>query len=1201
MLTELFYYDKIKKLKINFKQKKQRTVLLMEKSLLLKNLLTKAKILAQFDNSRKVNSDYFLMAALYAVDTDNFGAGVDEAEVQNVKKIIGTYVKDIKSVYSAYKDAVKSSDYDYDGSLALYNKIEESAELKVVEDELKVCTADCYLHFIFTKPSTLVKKLVLKTEATASSADADGNDGLSGLMSSLDKKKKGLLSKVKQQAGENWSNSGDSTLESDTKADDSTTASDADGIFDVSEDNDTDDAEETLPSVVAKVKEIQKSLLDIVYGQDHAVNAFASGYFQAEITALTQEVNSKPKATFLFAGPPGVGKTFLAEQAAKALGLPFCRFDMSEYADKEANIEFCGSDKVYKNGKAGNVTSFVAEHPKCVLLFDEVEKAHINVIHLFLQILDAGRIRDNYTDEEVSFSKAILIFTTNAGRTLYEDPSIVNLAILPRKQILNSLSKDINPATSAPLFPQAICSRFASGNVLMFNRLGAHNLLQIVEREFYKAANAFTKKTGVQFDIDKNVLYALLFAEGGNVDARTIRGRTANFFSQELFELFRLITSDSKSLELEKVKKIEWKVDLPQDKKVKSLFADLDEPEVLVFASGKVEQSVKTNGDGLRLHFASDVESAKEILFDNDISLILCDVQCGLRGERKNVLNLEDANSAGCDFLAYATENIHTPLYVLAENAGDISSEETLSFVRMGARGVVEVNREGTSFAIDVKNKCNVANQHNKLLELARANKILSFKTAQNVSDNGATAIITLFDCQLGIAPDAEDKDSIVSGVSRPTARFADVVGAEDAKSELQYFVDYLKDPVSYMRKGVRSPRGVLLYGPPGTGKTMLAKAMAGESDVTFIVADGNSFLKRFVGEGAEKVHELFRTARKYAPSILFVDEIDAIAKDRGSGDAGSVASDVLTAFLTEIDGFKAQPDKPVFVLAATNYEIDPQYKNSIDPALVRRFDRAILIDLPTKADRAKYIRIRAEADKNVQLSDEEIENIAIRSTGMSLANLETVFEFALRNAIKSKDFVVDDACFENAFETYLSGAEKKWDEKELISTARHEAGHAFVCWLSGETPSYLTIVARGSHGGYMQHGDSEKKATYTREELLSRIRCALAGRAAEIVYNGPEGGLTTGASGDLNSATATAERMICNYGMYEDFGLSTGKADDEVRKFVNKILAEQLNKAIELISANREAMDALVNALLDKNQLKGNEIDDVLSKYVKR
>lgn len=1157
----------------------------MKKSKLLEKLIAKAKELSAEDGKQSINSDYVVLATLTLFDGNGSFEGADPAEKERLWAVVSRYTGEIKTARQAMREMLKKTASAFSLASLLYNKLELTAESKAKAENKEEITADLFLQLIFSEPTDLISKCVIshggsglkKSEEldTASSRSAV-NDFLTGF-------------KTEDKQAE--------TLETPEEAKPSE--------IPVEEKPEVD-----IPSVVKKVKSAQNHLLNTVYGQDHAVNSFISGYFQAEIVSMTQEGRTRPKATFLFAGPPGVGKTFLAEQSAEVLGLPFKRFDMSEYADKEANLEFCGSDKVYKNAKAGNVTSFVAENPKCVILFDEIEKAHLNVIHLFLQILDAGRVRDNFTDEEVSFVDSILIFTTNAGRRLYEDPDIANLSSIPRKQILNSLALDINPVTNTPLFPTAICSRFAAGNVIMFNRLSAHNLLQIVEKEFNKYARALQEKTGINVSVDRSVLYALLFAEGGNVDARTIRGRTANFFCQEIFELFRLMTSSERNFDLGKLQNVVFDVLLPEDKNARALFEELSDPKVLIFTADGLLSECQERVNGFKAFFTSNIEEAKEILFENNISLILCDVKCGLKDTRGKVLNLEDADSLGYEFFSYVTEKVHVPLYLLEKNEHEISQEEVLSFIREGARGVVYIHGdESYNFAETVKDNCNISNQQNKLLELARANKVLSFRTAQKSSVSGRKATITLFDFNLSLAPDVDDNKSILSGVSKPAARFADVIGAEDAKGELAYFVDYLKDPVAYMRRGVRSPKGILLYGPPGTGKTLLAKAMAGESDVTFIASEGNDFLKKFVGEGAKKVHELFSMARKYAPAILFIDEIDAIGKDRNSGSAGEASTgDVLTAFLTEMDGFKTQSDKPVFVLAATNYEVEQGKGKSLDPALLRRFDRKILVDLPNKPERERYIRLKVSKNKNVSLSDEQIDNIAIRSTNMSLADLESIFELALRNAIKSKDYVVDDACFENAFESYNSGEVKKWDITQLERTARHEAGHTLLCWLSGETPSYLTIVARGSHGGYMQHANTENKGVYTKEELLARIRVALAGRAAEVVYYGDKDGISTGASGDLQTATSIAEQMVCSYGMDEKIGLGTVEYSahsspyfSQIRDRVNEILKEEFEKAKAAISENRKAMDKLVDVLLVKNQLKGKEIDEILSGLAKR
>ena len=351
----------------------------------------------------------------------------------------------------------------------------------------------------------------------------------------------------------------------------------------------------------------------------------------------------------------------------------------------------------------------------------------------------------------------------------------------------------------------------------------------------------------------------------------------------------------------------------------------------------------------------------------------------------------------------------------------------------------------------------------------------------------------------------------------------------------------------------------------------------------------------------------MFATARKYAPTIIFIDEIDAIAQERRGGERSS--DSILTAFLAEMDGFKTDAKKPIFVLAATNFEVEPGTSKSLDPALLRRFDRHIYIDLPDKKSRIEYINMRIKSKPIFDISDEEIENIAVRSTGMSIAQLSSVFEYSMRITVRANKDKVDDGILEEAFESYNYGEEKKWDISELKKTAYHEAGHAFLCWESGEIPSYLTIVARGNHGGYMLHGDNENRGSYTKSMLLNRIRTALGGRAAELVFFGEDDGLTTGASSDLKTATAIAKNMICSYGMDENIGLAVVQENEiensfmsqKVREAVNKVLSDELSKAKKILSDNRVALDKIVEVLLKENHLSSNMIDEIFSQNAKR
>jgi len=963
----------------------------------------------------------------------------------------------------------------------------------------------------------------------------------------------------------------------------------------------TGETNNAVAELTASVKKLQDELLQDVYGQDKAVSVFTSGYFFAELSRLTDKNRTKPRGTFLFAGPPGVGKTFLAEKAASLLNLPFRRFDMSEYSDYDAKQRFSGSDALYNKSSQGTVTGFVAENPRCVLLFDEIEKAHLQVIHLFLQILDAGHIHDSHKNTQVSFTDAIMIFTTNAGRSIYEEDETGNYSELPRKVILKAIGQDRNPTTGEPFFPAAICSRFASGNVVMFNHISAHQLLRVAKNEIQKNIRNTQGTTGLSIDIEESVYSAILFAEGGNADARTIRSRAESFVTAELYELFRLISPDKTNATIEDIRKIYIGIDLPRsNEKIRALFENVDKPQVLVFGSEAVTGFCEQHLPDLPVFAAHSREEACALFAEHNISLVLCDIFYGVDRENTPYLNLEDVLSDGRDFLKYLlSHRPNTPIYLLISEENKLNGEEKVSYYQQGVRGILSLS---DSLEEQVNELCTILHQQQSIRILARSSKIVSFETAQSISENGTEASIRLYDFRLIHAVDAGDGENMVDDISRPNVAFEDIIGADSAVEELKFFANQLKDPQKNAASGLRMPRGILLYGPPGTGKTMLAKALAHESDVPFIQTEGNRFLKKYVGEGPEAVHRLFQTARKYAPAIIFIDEIDAIAKERTGGEFERTA-DILTALLTEMDGFSKDPSRPIFVLAATNYDVTPGTPKSLDSALMRRFDRRIYVDLPSKEDRLRYLNKKMSGNALLALSPEKLENIAGRSVGMSLAGLESVLDLAARMAFRSGKTVVTDEIFDEAFEEFNSGERRTIEESSLLQTARHEAGHTILCWLSGQIPNYLTIVARGNHGGYMQRESSENKAYYTKTELLNNIRTSLGGRAAEIVCYGAEAGITTGASGDLRQATSVARNIVCSFGMDDSFGLASITEEEltngtlalEVRQAVNRILAQEMSEAIRVIEEHRDKLDALAEELLRKNNLNGKEIRAIL------
>ena len=1137
------------------------------KSGLLEYILENAEEQAKRDG-RRTTAEYVLFNCFEACvlygDRTAEKAGVEKDEIRRVKELFeGSKInndicvrilENLKKQESSYMDGV------------MYSKLLINTQMHAEKENAASLTADRILQAILNEPSQIIRDALQNWE------EVDSDDELPWDLDDMDAM---------------WSEDADR---------------DADGESREKEQEAGRKDAEFLKDLTRKVKEMQSVLSAQVLGQEHAVSTFVSGYFQSQIMLRSDPGRTKPGATFLFAGPPGVGKTFLAEQAAEALGLPYCRFDMSEYADGGAVTEFSGAAQTFRGAKPGNVTSFVYDNPRCLLLFDEIEKANIDIIHLFLQILDAGRLRDNYTNKEVSFRDAVIILTTNAGRRLYEESREKNLSGIPRKTIIRALREDISERTRMPAFPAAICSRFAAGNVVMFNHMEAHILRGIAQRKLEESAAAVSKAFGLEIGIDKDVATALLFSEGGNADARMVTGRAETFLNAELFELFRLMASESSSYKIDRLKKIRLSVNLSEsDPEITELFYPKRQKDILVFAPEKTLEGETVQSEKCVIHSACEPEAAGKILKQEEIAAVFIEPAAEGGSAGKKYLNIEDVSSPYMEFYRYiCTSRLSVPVYILQTEETVLSEEEKVSFMRTGARGIC-ISEKG-KLAEKIAEVCERLHQQESMDTLARYNKVLSFDSAQQILDDGETAEISFINFGLGYALDADDRKKVLADVSKPELTFDQVIGAEDVKEELKFFADYLKHPRKYVKKGLRPPKGVLLYGPPGTGKTMLAKAMAAEADMTFITAEGGQFLKKYVGEGPEAVHDLFRTARKYAPAILFIDEIDAIGKPRTGDRTQNIGSEVLNALLTEMDGFRNAEAASVFVLAATNFDVTGNGPACLDAALVRRFDRRIKVELPNSDERRQFLEMKCRAGAAFSVSQEKIDNIVARSTGMSLALLDSVLELSQRSAVRCQSDCVTDEILEEAFETYNSGREKKWDPQQLERTARHEAGHALLCWKNGEMPAYLTIVARADHGGYMQQESKEDKGVYTKAELLGRIRTALAGRAAEIVCYGEEEGITTGASGDLQTATGLARYMICSCGMDEEAGMSViGKEElaqaglnETIRKKINKILAEELKNAEAVIRENREILDTLTEVLMKENHIDGNRMKQI-------
>lgn len=440
---------------------------------------------------------------------------------------------------------------------------------------------------------------------------------------------------------------------------------------------------------------------------------------------------------------------------------------------------------------------------------------------------------------------------------------------------------------------------------------------------------------------------------------------------------------------------------------------------------------------------------------------------------------------------------------------------------------------------------------------------------------------------------------------------FEDVAGLQYAKGELQEIVEFLKAPEKFTRLGANIPKGVLLVGPPGTGKTLLARAVAGEAGVPFFSINGSEFIQMFVGVGASRVRDMFKTAKESSPCILFIDEIDAVGRMRGAGVGGGSdeREQTLNQILSEMDGF--QPNESVIVMAATNRP------DVLDSALLRpgRFDRHVTIDRPTWQGRLSILKVHT---RNKPLADDvNLEIIARKMIGMTGADLRNLCNEAALIATRLNKDSIDRSDFEIAADRVLIGPKREevLSQEDKRRTAYHEAGHALVTWLlpGSDRPQKVSIIPRGQSLGVNLNAPDEDRFHYGLDHFKKQLVMIMGGRAADrLIYGQPY----AGAESDLKRATKLARTMVAHWGMSDKIGPMTfrvgeehvflGKEIQEARDFsehsaaiidseIQNILREADETALKLLSENRVLVEKIVEGLMTKEELLREEIDQIL------
>ena len=440
---------------------------------------------------------------------------------------------------------------------------------------------------------------------------------------------------------------------------------------------------------------------------------------------------------------------------------------------------------------------------------------------------------------------------------------------------------------------------------------------------------------------------------------------------------------------------------------------------------------------------------------------------------------------------------------------------------------------------------------------------------------------------------------------------FDDVAGADEEKAELEEIVDFLKQPARYVEMGARIPKGVLLVGPPGTGKTLLAKAIAGEAGVPFFSISGSDFVEMFVGVGASRVRDLFEQAKKNSPSLIFIDEIDAVGRQRGAGLGGGhdEREQTLNQLLVEMDGFGA--NEGIIMIAATNRP------DILDPALLRpgRFDRQIMVGRPDRKGREAVLEVHTK--KKPLDNDVSLDVLAKRTPGFSGADLENLANEAALLAVRKNKKKIGMDEFEEAITRVIAGPEKKSrtiSEHDRKLTAYHEAGHAVVmkCLKNSDPVHEISIIPRGMAGGYTMHLPTEDRTYTSKEKLLDEMVGLLGGRVAEKLILGD---ISTGAKNDIDRASSIARAMVMEYGMSDKIGtISYGSDSNEVflgrdlgrgRNFseevgamidkeIKSLISNAYNTAEELLKKNVNKLHAVASTLLEKEKIDGKEFEEI-------
>jgi len=968
-----------------------------------------------------------------------------------------------------------------------------------------------------------------------------------------------------------------------------------------------------LLEVRSKTETLVRHLQDRVLGQDAAVRMLAEAYRNA----ILAPPEKGPRGIFTFLGPPGVGKTLLAETFAAALqqvegsSYVFTRFDMSTFAGHQNFEGLFGASSFYSHSRRGLLTDFVAKNPRSVILFDEIEKAHINTITALLSILDRGEVKDLYEGEPVDFSQSWIIFTTNLGREFFGSPN--SSGILENQEMMVAAALDIlrqaqkfgsDEDVQGPALPPEFVSRLAKGGVVAFRPIGGSELVNLAQRyvQAPKFGASSKKAKGIYVHLEDKAAILWILSLLPNLDARRV-GAKAQPWLTELF--FKALEDLEKPLLASHPgdQHVFLRCDQPSSAFLDKLIAQRPLHALLVDEDSYLEKpmaSIASRFSG-QVFRVDDPEKVADTALRHQVNIAFVDLTIGQKPDSARV---EKALRALQELRVNLPE---VPVWLYSENP---EQRENLQVVvgrivsSGGARGFVPCHydrKKGVildNFLAHVENAFRARAYDLLLAELQRTYQTARFDLGFRLENEGL--VIELSNARLVRVLSFEAATSGIQFSGIPQDRFDDLVGLSRAKARLQQVVAWLKNPNALRRFGVDPPRGFLLAGPPGTGKTMLARATAGEARLPFLALSAGELLSKWTGESEERVRELFDRAHTYAPAIVFIDEIDAIGVTREAmGAGGGGLRTLLNQLLASLDGVR-RSQRPILVLAATNYP------DLLDPALVRpgRFDEVVPVDLPDAAARRAFFEKRLQA-MGLLPTEKELQNLVSLTFGCSPATLDRITREAVyAAAANGRDQVTMSDVFEAA-RFVIFGAVKQGEvlaEAEKRRVAYHEAGHTVLhLLLTPDKPlHYITIVPHETGAlGFVAGAPRDDEHVSTKKDLERELAKILGGRAAEHLAFGAEE-VSTGASSDLEHATRLAFLAAGSYGFDTGCGLVSVKAMPEpiqtaaaaqLHEQAKQWLDRAFQQALKTLEQHRGFLDAVAQLLLEREALDGETL----------